>query len=192
MAGEYDPDALRFSEVCDNCAMPICGVADLGGWDGNETIATATWPVFVGGKDYPDVPEHIASTANEGHIALNAGAHRASAVMARAVIEATAKDKGIIKGSIKSKIDALYDAKHLLEHVKEAAHEVRLIANEIAHGDIASQSVSREEAAQVIDFMDEILEEVYQSPARVAKFRASRLAKREIDQVWDEAEPAPF
>lgn len=86
--------------------MPICGIIPV-----DEDLADdeVVWPKPTGVREYPDVPEAIGTSANEAHLALAANAARAAVVMARAVIEATAKDKGIKSGSLESKIEQLAD-----------------------------------------------------------------------------------
>ncbi len=64
------------------------------------------------------------------------------------------------------------------EHTQDEAHEVRHLANDMADGDFV-QPVDHEDAALVLTLMDEVLEEVFQSPARVAKANAARQAKRQ-------------
>jgi Family of unknown function (DUF6228) len=49
----------------------------------------------TGPKDYPDVPDTVSSAASEARAVIAAEAHRAAILMARSVIEATAKDKGV-------------------------------------------------------------------------------------------------
>jgi Domain of unknown function (DUF4145) len=104
------------------------------------------------------------------------GSYRAAVLLARAVIEATAKDKGITTGSLSRKIDAMYDARLIREDVRDGAHEVRYLGNDMAHGDFI-ESVLREDAELVLALMDEVLEEVYQSPARVLRRREARVTK---------------
>jgi hypothetical protein len=98
--------------------------------------------------------------------------------MARATVEATAKDKRIVEGSIYSKIEQLAAAGHISEAMKEAAHEIRLAGNGAVHSDIAYEPISVEEATEVVELMDAILERVYQEPAKVARVRASRVARQ--------------
>jgi hypothetical protein len=121
--------------------------------------------------DFPDVPVDIAAAASEAYACCYRDANRAAVLMARAVIEATAKNKGIKKGTLLDKIDAL---SHLIRpHVLEGAHEVRLLGNEMAHGDFVRR-VSDEDAKLVLTLMSEVLDDVYQSPARVARAQAAR------------------
>lgn len=161
-------------EQCDNCGMPICGVYSPDAQDDDEVTI---WPVVVARMDYPDVPEAIARAAREAHQALAASAPRASVVMARATIEATAKDKGITSGNLVSKLEELQAAGHISEAMKEAADEIRLAGNEAAHSDIVAEKISIADAGEIADLMDAILERVYQEPAKVARVRVSRLAR---------------
>ena len=49
---------------------------------------------------FPDVPSEIAAAASEAYRGrMVANANRAAILLARSVIEATAKDKGITKGN---------------------------------------------------------------------------------------------
>jgi hypothetical protein len=174
--GDIDPDKpLVFCETCDNCQSPICGVYPAGGT--LEDIPWV-WPEAIPHeKIYPDVPNTIANAAAEAHKALDAQAARASVMMARAVVEAIAKDKGITQGKLISKIDQLKAVGHISESMKEAAHEIRLVANEVAHSDILDEPISPKDAAEVVELMDDLLERVYQEPAKVARVRASREAR---------------
>lgn len=169
----YHEPPYAFLAVCDACGMPICGIEDGEG-------VQAAWPVKPVRVSFPDVPPSVEPLAREAHICLGASAYRAALVMARAVVEATAKDKDILSGKLIEKIDALCAQGFIREHIKEAAHELRHLGNEVAHGDLATEPISEVEAAVVIGLMDEILVEVYQSPARVARVRASRLDRKAV------------
>jgi hypothetical protein len=97
-------------------------------------------------------------------------------ISARSVIEATAKDKGMTTGSLMAKIDTMYEARLIREDIKDGAREVRLLANDAAHGDFG-EPVPQADAELILTLMDEVLEEVYESPARVARRGAARLDK---------------
>ena len=97
--------------------------------------------------------------------------------MGRAVIEATAKDKGIASGKLYVKIEAMAAQGLIRDHIKEAAHVIRDFGNDMAHGDFSEQ-VDAEDAELILELMGEILSEVYQSPARVARIQAERQAKK--------------
>ena len=165
----------RFCWVCDNCARPVCGVYRS---DGTLTSPPRIWPEAVMTKTYPDVPEVIAAAASEAHQALGAEAPRAAVAMARAVVEAIAKDKEIVCRGIQSKIEALAASGHISETMREAAHEIRFSGNEAAHGDLVDEPLSIDEAREIVGLMDAILHRVYQEPAEVARIRAKREARR--------------
>lgn len=137
---------------------------------------TQWYPVNTRGKQYPEVPAAIAEAASEAHRCLAVKAYRGGVLLARAVIEATAKDKGMTAGNLVTKIDAMYEARLIREDIRDGAHEVRYLANDAAHGDF-SEPVPRTDVELILTLMDEVLEEVYQSPARVARRRAARLGK---------------
>jgi len=136
-------------------------------------------PVTGTGRPFEDVPTHIASAASEAYECHSIGAHRGAGSLARAVIEATAKDKGITSGNLQSKIEQMEQMDHIRPHIRDAAHEVRHLGNDMAHGDFV-QPVTEEETAEVLELMGEILNEVYQSPAKISARRAAREAKKAV------------
>lgn len=147
------------------------------------SAAEATWysptwlPRHAEIREFEDVPDHIGQAASEATLCLSVGAFRAVGSLARAVIEATAKDKEAEGRDLKLRIDALGAANHIRPHTQEQAHEVRHFGNGMAHGDF-TDPVTREEAEEVVELMAEILDEVYQSPARLLKRKTARLAKK--------------
>ncbi|MDQ0376558.1 DUF4145 domain-containing protein [Amycolatopsis thermophila] len=130
------------------------------------------------GRDFPDVPDHIASAASEAHADHSIGSFRSAVLLARSVIEATAKDKGITGGNLDSKINELHTRGLIRELVREQAHEVRFLGNDMAHGDFV-EPVFEEESAEILELMGEVLEEVYQAPARLEARRQARRERRE-------------
>ena len=133
-------------------------------------------------REFPDVPPHIADAATEATLCLSSGAHRAVGSLARAVLEAVAKDKKITTGTLHAKITALAAGGHLRPHTAEVAHEIRHFGNTMAHGDF-TDPVDADEAATTVELMSEVLQEVYQNPARVDRVRRAREAKKTTDQT---------
>jgi len=103
-------------------------------------------------------------------------AYRGAVLLARSVIESSAKDKGMTTGTLVTKIDAMHEARLIREDIRDGAHEVRFLANDAAHGDFA-EPVPQTHVELILTLIDEVLEAVYQSPARVARRRAARLDK---------------
>jgi len=136
------------------------------------------WAWFPQGTErrvYADVPDAIARVANEAHACASVGAHTGAILLARTVVEATAKDQGVMSGNLVSKIDALKDKNLIRPGIAEAAHEIRHLGNDMAHGDL-EDAPDRADADDVLALMAQVLSEVYQGPALVKKVRARRSA----------------
>jgi hypothetical protein len=158
---------------CDNSQCQLI----IGGILANDGLVRDYWPRSFGGKEFLDVPEQIGAAANEAHLALSAGAPRAAIAMARAVVEATANAQGVVEGKLMKKIDTLAEAGKISDHMRAAAHEIRFAGNEVAHGDLAEEPISADEAKDILDLMDAILLRVYQEPAQVEHVRERRKAR---------------
>lgn len=161
---------------CTSCGRIVGGIVD--GTDGNKFKLLDYWPRHIGGRAFPDVPSGIGETADEAHRCLSVGANRGAIALARTVVEATAKDNGITAGNLEKKIDALAEKGVIGQDTAQAAHAVRLWGNDAAHGDLAFEEFSPEDAQEVLALMDEVLNRAYQGPARVQRIIASREARK--------------
>jgi|BarGraNGADG00212_1021973.scaffolds.fasta_scaffold08393_3 hypothetical protein len=61
----------------------------------------------------------------------------------------------------------------------------------MAHGDFVDP-VSQEEATEVVELVSELLNEAYQSPARLDRVREARKAKKAEDQALSRSTLTPF
>ena len=130
------------------------------------------WP--LPDTQLPDaIPSEIAGAFAEAAMALHANCPRASAVMARRTLEAIAIDKGEVSGSLAQRLRNLADKGVLHPSLTEWAHEVRLVGNDGAHGDVINP-VSIEDARDLIGFVRELLRYLYELPADLARRRASK------------------
>lgn len=171
--------------LCDNCGYPSVAIVPH---NHSGRSQTSDWPKIMHdaekewipegpvGKDYPDVPTEIAAAADEAYRCASIRAYRGASILARAVIEATAKAKNITMNGIYPKIEAMAKQGVIREHVKDAAHELRHLGNDMAHGDFGDE-VTEQDVTHTLVIMDEVLLEVFQSPARTAKIKADRLAR---------------
>lgn len=154
---------------CTSCDVIIGGRA-------RASQITDYWPQDYASKDFPDVPEGIAAAASEAHKCMSTNCHRAGLAMARAAVQGTAKYFDI-KSDLYKAIDELVKKGHLTAAQGEVAHEIRLWGNDAAHGDLA-EAVDPVEAAEVVAFMDEVLNSAFQQGARLQRIRLSREARR--------------
>ncbi|MFJ9322160.1 DUF4145 domain-containing protein [Streptomyces globisporus] len=126
-----------------------------------------------------EVPPEIAETASEAHACLSIGAARGAVALARSVVEATAKAQGITAHGIAAKIDALRDGGVISALTAETSHQIRRDGNSIAHGDIGDEPVSTDDAEAIIEFMDALLDEVFQRPAKLQKLKDRHHERRQ-------------
>lgn len=175
---------------CDNCSALNIAIAkgNVKGQDPLQWLVSQRkrqWQPEVPPEepehDFTDVPGEIAAAAKEAYACLEvADGSRAAVLLARSVIEATAKDKGIKKGALLDKIDAM---SHMIRpHVRDGAHQVRLFGNDMAHGDFV-RDVSVEDADLVLTLMSEVLDDVYQSPARVKRAQDARVRRQQAPRM---------
>ena len=134
-----------------------------------------------------DIPAHIAAPADEAYKCYSIGANRAAILLARSVIEASAKEMGVIKGVLAAKIDKLAEEGHVRSLIADAAHEIRHVGNDMAHGDFAVDDIDSEDSQETLDFMEDFLRELLELPTRVAKRRAKRTQVDDAEPAEDEA-----
>lgn len=137
-------------------------------------------PETILGKEYKDVDnDTIKDSASEAHACYSIRAYRAAILMARSVVEAIAKDKGITEGNLKKKIAALEEQKLVSPLVKEQADEIRYFGNDMAHGDFAQQ-IKAEDALEVLNFLDVLIDTVYQQPAKLLAMKQLREQRKQF------------
>lgn len=179
--------------ICDGCGRSSLATWTLphdqfndwnpitnGSYDGDpdDNLWTVSWyPTRGHQMTFPDVPGKIAETAREAWTCHAAGAHRGAVMLARAVVESTVKAKGITNGALNAKINELADQGLIRKAVAEQAHEIRHTGNSTAHGDL-DDTVTPEDSEEVLNLMAEVLNEVWQAPARSRRLAEAREAKK--------------
>lgn len=172
--------------TCNNCGRASLGTTYEYGHMSNDSKsnfdasadASITWYPRIGASpDFLDVPKHIARAAKEAHAAESISSYMSAVLMARTVVEATAKAKGIAKGNLVEKIDALAAQGSIRADTKDAAHEIRHFGNDMAHGDIEDLP-DADDVRDVLVLMDEVLSEVFQGPAKTARLKARRAGSK--------------
>ncbi|WP_018162775.1 DUF4145 domain-containing protein [Smaragdicoccus niigatensis] len=130
-------------------------------------------------KPYPHAPSHIGDAATEGYECLARNHYRAAIMLTRAVIEATAKHKGIANGNLFQKIDALRDIGVIRAHICDGAHGIRKLGNDMAHGDF-TDPITKEDATAAITMMGVILDEVYTAHSIISTVTASADQRKQV------------
>ena len=147
-----------------------------------EGTAAISWlPNFIQGRVFEDVPEPIAAVADEAHRCQSIQAFRGAMILARAAVESTVKDQEAEGVNLFQKIDALRERGIITAHTTAAAHAIRDYGNDAAHHNVAAP-VLPEESAEILELMSQVLQEVYQQPARIRAVQAARAAKRAAEK----------
>ncbi|WP_083090161.1 DUF4145 domain-containing protein [Actinomyces vulturis] len=127
-------------------------------------------------KEFKDVPKTISYAASEAWTCHTNDCYRAAVIMARSVVEAAAKMQGHAKGTLAQKIEEMSEAGLIRPALAEQINEIRYMGNESAHGDLDSE-ITSDDASEVLGLMNELLNELWQAPARARRLRERRLAK---------------
>lgn len=180
-------DATRSAAfACDECGVLSIAFSQPG-WRPTHSntgvandfrhISNLIWfPKRVEGAEFPNVPDPIASVASEAYACFSIDAYRAAVLLARTVVEATAKAQGIVSGNLASKIKEMAEKQLIRPSIKEAADEIRLLGNDMAHGDI-DVPITTEDASEILELMSVVLTEVYELPAKLEARKQARLAR---------------
>ncbi|UAJ78329.1 DUF4145 domain-containing protein [Leifsonia sp. ZF2019] len=143
-----------------------------------EAMTIESWsPPPLRPVDTEFLPESVGGYLREASDAYSVGAHRAVLLLVRSIIEATAKDKGITTGSLVQKINNLNDEGHIRRGTKDMAHALRILGNDMAHGDI-DQVPNQEDANDALTIARFVLDDVYVADAR----RIDMLERRNNDR----------
>lgn len=118
-----------------------------------------------------DIPTSIAGVFVEASRCLASNCPRASAVMSRRTLEAITVDKGETAGTLAERLQALSRKNVLHPTLSEWAKEVRLLGNLGAHFD-PIQTVSADDAKDLLSFVRELLKYLYELPAELARRRS--------------------
>ena len=191
--GRMDDEFSRYATFrCADCGALSVGFfePDQEGW-GQTVTRWMPLPGTQQRESFADVPQSVADAAAEAILCMQVGALRGAIMLARAVIEATAKDKGVTNGSLSQKIDRLHDRGYIRTYLRDGAHEVRYTGNDMAHGDFPI-AIADKDAEVLLQLMREVLMEVYQDPVRrerlVRLARDARQARETLDDPANESQ----
>lgn len=133
-----------------------------------------TWsPPPMRPVDIAFIPIGVAGFYKEAHDAFSIGAYRGVLLLVRSVIEATAKDRGITSGSLVAKVNQLHADEHIRKGTKDMAHALRILGNDMAHGDI-DDVPTQEDADDALTIARFVLDDVYVADARRVDMMARR------------------
>ena len=143
--------------------------------DNTRTRVLAQWPPKGIRPVHPSVPAPIGADWREAHLCLSIGAFRGAAAMARRAVQGVAVEQGARDAKLSAQLKELEAKATLHPTMVEWADHIRLLGNVGAHpGADGLETVSEEEAREVVRFLDELLRWLYELPAETAAARAAR------------------
>lgn len=98
--------------------------------------------------------------------------------------------KGISVNSIVGKIDALRDEGIISNLTADTSQQIRRDGNSIAHGDIGDEPISVDDAGAILEFMDALLDEVCQRPAKLRKLRDAHEERKQGNGAGADSTPS--
>jgi transcriptional regulator with XRE-family HTH domain len=119
-------------------------------------------------------PQAIVALRREAHAALAAGLPMAAAAMGlRAVHRVCVDQEAVGGGNLCDRIEELGRGLALHPTFIQWAHQIRLFESTIAHALVVDlDSVTRQDAAALVAFLDELLRFTYEVPDRLGRLRA--------------------
>lgn len=141
--------------------------------EGEHMDIDAWSPPPMRAVDTAFIPDGVAGYFAEAHNAFSISAYRAVLLLVRSVIEATAKDRGIDSGTLVQKINKLDEEGHIRRGTKDMAHALRILGNDMAHGDIG-EVPTQEDADDALIIARFVLDDVYVADARRADMMERR------------------
>ena len=114
-----------------------------------------------------DIPEPVRSDFDEANLCLAVGAYKGTLAMCQATMEALWRDKKA------TGLNDLRDGGIISEQLFLQATEIRLWAGIVKH-ELLPDAVGKEDAEQLLTYLEGILDAVYVQPARIAAIAQKR------------------
>jgi hypothetical protein len=163
---------LNFDTLqCGNCAGYVMVLWSAG--SGLHDYRVLPWPLRI--EKYPEHwPEAIGRYWLQARRNLRDENWDAAALMARSALQLALREQGASGKTLKAEVDNLA-TKGVLPPIMHAwSSEVRELGNESAHPAATQTPTSREDARDVVHFMDFLLEYLYDLPHRISNYRQRR------------------
>ncbi len=125
-------------------------------------------------KPSPNWPPDMTRFRVQAHDSVAHENWDAANVMARSALQFVVRESGASGPNLKSQIDDLVAKRALHSLMGEWAHELRLLANESAHPNLAPAPPSPEDTRDILSFLDFLLYCLYDLPFEIQSFRQRR------------------
>ena len=163
---------------CARCEHPIV-VREEERWEDMWSTPEVVFPVN-NDQISSDIPSRIRTSFREARMSYRAGASTASVMMCRKTLEALCIEHGIKERNLAASIKRATESGLIDGRLVEWAQELRIVGNEAAHD--VDADISGEDARDLLEFTEAILEYVFTFRDRFERFQQRRKARREKRQ----------
>lgn len=168
----YYPTAQMGIATC-----PACGAPVMFGFSPHNARDLIGYVPQTSARE-PDerIPEAIRADLFDARKCLSVEAYKACAAMCRRALQGSCIDQGATPGNVLAKqIEEVVAANKVHGSLRDWADAIRLFGNSGAHpGDHGLETVTEEEARDVLDFTEQFLDLLYVVADRVQKRLSSR------------------
>jgi len=157
--------------ICRACDKRFVAQEEYDGW-------SAVYPILhmsVAEEIHP----RIKSLFEEAHLCFAVGAYRGCLLLCRMALEDMQREQGV------SGLNELMDKGIISPLLYRQAQEVRLWGNMVTHESLLPEDIQKDDAEQLLVYLEAILDAIYVQPKRLSTFTQKR------EQLKKEAKPKP-
>lgn len=169
-----DSKKLNFDTLeCGNCkgyVMVLWSASSRGGSHGIHAYRVLPWPLKF--EKYPEHwPEAIGRYWIQAKCNLRDKNWDAAVLMARSALQLALRDNKAEGKNLKHEIEYLADKAILPPIMKEWSNNVRELGNDSAHPRPKQEATDAQDAKDVVQFLDFLLEYLYDLPNQIEQYR---------------------
>lgn len=159
---------------CGNCAGYVMVLWSAREFDARlHDYRVLPWPLEVG--NYPEHwPDGIGRYWLQAQKNIRDENWDAAVVMARSALQIALRNYNANGKSLKQEIDDLASKGILAPVMKEWADQIRLLGNEAAHPNPAEDFVDPQDAYDIVEFLNFLLQYLYTFPYHIRQYRERR------------------
>ena len=159
---------------CGNCSGFVMVLWSAG--DRLHDFRVLPWPLKLS-KAPEEFPADVGRYWMQAHRSLSEENWDAAAVMARSSLQIALRSFKAEGKNLKEEIDSVADSGLLPPIMKDWSHNVRELGNDSAHPEPGQAPTDPNDANDIVQFMDYLLEYLYTLPTRISKYQKRREPK---------------
>lgn len=161
---------------CGNCqgfVLVLWSASEFSGLDGMHDYRVIPYPLRF--ESHPEHwPKDFGRYWLQAHRSLTEENWDAAAVMARSAMQIALRKAGAKGPNLRAEIDDLAAKGDLPPLMKDWAHELRELGNDAAHPVPEQPPTTKQDAVDIVRYVDFVATYLYNLPDDIAKFRARK------------------